>query len=270
MVRLQFSVPIEYITGNGSSSVVALESEPSHPFIVVTNESQWEYSEGALLKKDAFPQPEVPWQHFANVLQVHYVRSTRQDLRAPARPLSLSDLQYIHQLQFKERTTVHQKDFDRFWTWLGRLIHKIRHQKPFSQLWLAGLVYGFISKDTAEQLLHDTPAGTFLIRFSERAPGKQAVAYRKHDTDRGLETRHFLISPNDKREIMSLPDFLGTKPDYQRLVKLATVFYPPRTGPVEAHIPKDMALADFYTKRLSSAPTLVGYENVAGVAELDI
>jgi EF-hand fold domain/SH2 domain len=201
MVRMQFAVSIEYVGSSGSSKVESLESEPSHPFIVVTNESQWEFSEGMLLKKDAFPQPEVPWQHFANVLQVHYVRSTRQDLREAQRPLSLADLDYIHRLQFKARNSVHQKDFDHFWAWLGRLVHKIRHQKSFSQLWLAGLVYGFISKCGAEEILENTPAGTFLIRFSERAAGKQAVAYRKLDSDRGLETRHFLISPNEKRGV---------------------------------------------------------------------
>ncbi len=39
-----------------------VESNFSNPLVVITNESQWESSEGALLKKDAFgSQMETPW-----------------------------------------------------------------------------------------------------------------------------------------------------------------------------------------------------------------
>jgi hypothetical protein len=68
---------------------------------------------------------------------------------------------------------------------------------------------------------------------------------------------------------MSLPDFLGTKPDYQLLIKLHTVFYPQQSGPVQARLPKDAALAEFYTQRHAASPSLSGYENVAA-ALLDI
>ena len=76
---------------------------------------------------------------FANILQIHYLRATRQNTAEPQRPLSLRELQYLAQLdQFKGKPTVHVRDFEAFWNWFGDAMHKIRHQKPFSSMWLQG------------------------------------------------------------------------------------------------------------------------------------
>lgn len=39
---------------------------------------------------------------------------------------------------------VHVRDFEAFWNWFGDAMHKIRHQKPFSSMWLQGYNYFFI------------------------------------------------------------------------------------------------------------------------------
>jgi hypothetical protein len=101
--------------------------------VVITNESQWEGSEGALLKRDAFLgqvpsalqrdinsllivlfavcliphselsfratnmcQLEAPWEQFANALQRRFLLATRQDPMRPRRSLSAYDLQYFN------------------------------------------------------------------------------------------------------------------------------------------------------------------------------
>lgn len=52
-VRLRFGIQLQ-INQNGAAQTVTVESNSSRPFIVITNECQWEESEGILLKKDAF------------------------------------------------------------------------------------------------------------------------------------------------------------------------------------------------------------------------
>ena len=71
MVRLQFAVEVQFAQFNGTACKALLETkEPSNPFIVMTNENQWESSEGILLKKDVFEgNIEVPW--FMVCLHIH-------------------------------------------------------------------------------------------------------------------------------------------------------------------------------------------------------
>ena len=140
VVRLQFTVQATYVQPNGVPAKQQLESNLTQPFIIMTNENQWRVSEGALFKKYAFEGNEnVTWQKFANLLQVHYLRATRQDPSEPQRPLSVRELQYLWQLdQFKGKPLVHVRDFEAFWNWFGEAMHKIRHQKPFSSMWLQG------------------------------------------------------------------------------------------------------------------------------------
>ena len=52
-VTLRFGMQIQVSQGN-TSSTITVESHTSQPFIVITNECQWEESEGVLLRKEAF------------------------------------------------------------------------------------------------------------------------------------------------------------------------------------------------------------------------
>eukprot|EP00008_Paramoeba_atlantica_P003665 CAMPEP_0201486210 /NCGR_PEP_ID=MMETSP0151_2-20130828/10275_1 /ASSEMBLY_ACC=CAM_ASM_000257 /TAXON_ID=200890 /ORGANISM="Paramoeba atlantica, Strain 621/1 / CCAP 1560/9" /LENGTH=808 /DNA_ID=CAMNT_0047870723 /DNA_START=109 /DNA_END=2535 /DNA_ORIENTATION=- len=267
MVRLQFMADVKF-KQYGQMSSIMLESDPSSPFIIMTNESQWDFSEGILFKKDAFTRNEISWVQFSNILQMHYIRATRQDPEVPERPLSMHDLLYIFKSQFGEREVVTQKDFDRFWKWFGKVLHKIRHQKPFCQLWLKGLIFGFISKPDAEEVLKNQPHGTFIIRFSERVAGKMAIAYnRLNESTKEIETSHYLIAPHDKKETVAIPDFLSQNENFIYVLKLRTDFdaemlYSKPRQRVIGRTHKNEALAEYYTKKISQKG-LEGYENTS-------
>ena len=183
------------LTVNGRTTNIPIQSEPSAPFIVFTNECQWEESEGSLLKKDCFDAHEIPFTRFANYLQVHFLRSTRQDPYNPERALSLHDLNYIARARFENRSEINKSDFDEFLQWFGQVLRKIRHQPQFHQLWVKGLVYGFIGRDEAEKLLAPHQPGTFLIRFSESVPGKVVVtSVHNKDSAGGKTFEHILVA----------------------------------------------------------------------------
>ena len=55
-VFLRFAMQVGYA---GLSNVSTIESNLSAPFVVITNECQWEGSAGTLFKKEAFPQGQV-------------------------------------------------------------------------------------------------------------------------------------------------------------------------------------------------------------------
>lgn len=72
--------------------------------------------------------------------------------------------------------------FRSFWNdWFSVAITGIRHSRLINEFWKRGYIMGFISKVGAENLLNGQrcPPGTFLLRFSERAPGSFAIAYTK-------------------------------------------------------------------------------------------
>ena len=100
--QLTFSYMLIYL---GQSAPVTVESNSSAPLVVITNECQWEGSAGTLLKKEAFAhgQLEISWPKFANTLQHHFLRATRQELSRPKRILSPFDMQYIHYKFFGKR-----------------------------------------------------------------------------------------------------------------------------------------------------------------------
>lgn len=92
-VRLAFDMQVA--TANGQT--FAVRSDFSEPTIILTHQTQWEASEGALFRYDAFrgldghPQPQITWPRFANSLQRHFLRVT-----LGSRPLSHEDLRYLH------------------------------------------------------------------------------------------------------------------------------------------------------------------------------
>lgn len=77
MLPVTLKAAIEVACGRGA--VVVLESQPSDPFIVITNENQYEGSNGVLLRTIAFgPHTEIPWTRLANELQRHFLLATKQ------------------------------------------------------------------------------------------------------------------------------------------------------------------------------------------------
>jgi len=245
----------------GGAGTVTVESPPSHPFIVITNECQYEESDGTLLKRDSFGNSnEIQWFCFANKLQRHFLRATRQDPIKPTRFLSRHELVYIHQNFFNALPTVSQAAFDSFWAWFGKGLQKLRYQRHVCSMWQSGLIYGFISRFQVDEALKNEEPGTFLIRFSERHAGLFAVGYKIDDVDPDKRVRHYLVRPDDTAGAKkTLPDFLAECPQFTRILQLTV---DPQTGePRLRNFPKDVVLEPYYSKRDSLTPTN-GYDSL--------
>lgn len=241
-VTLKFSMQVQVVGGAGT---VTVESPSSNPFIVITNECQYEESDGTLLKKDSFGNnTEIPWPMFANKLQRHFLRATRQDPIKPTRYLSRHELTYIHQNFFGGQAMVSQAAFDLFWGWFGKNLQKLRYQRHVCSMWQSGLIYGFISRFQVDEALKNEEAGTFLIRFSERHAGLFAVGYKIDD----MHVRHYLVRPDDTAGAKkTLPDFLAECNQFNRILQLTIE---PVTGePRLRNFPKDVVLEPYYSKR---------------------
>lgn len=252
------------VTINGV--LVRLQSDATKPFIVMTNHGQRSTTEGKLLKKHTFfGRTEIPWAAFANAMQLHYIRATKQDPMKPVRPLSLKDIEYLHLTKFAGKTTVNQEDYDAFWAWFGTILYKIRnHQKHILPMWIKGLIYGFLSREDADRLLQTPTAepGSFLIRFSDRCAGQFVVVYvsrtKKENGETGREVKHYLVKPDDIEKKSTLPDFLR---DCENLWWLLQLVRDQDTGVISLRPRnKDDILAPYYTRERTQ-PLPFGYDN---------
>jgi len=262
-VTLRFGIQVQ--VGQGpTAQTLTVESEASQPFIVITNECQWEESEGTLIKKDAFgEQLEVPWTSFANVLQKHFLRATRQDPIRPTRCLSHADLDYIHKLFFGGHPLITQKSYDAFWTWFGKGIQKLRYQRHICTLWWSGLIYGFLSREGVHEALQNEEVGTFLIRFSERHPGMFAVGYKVDDPDISKSVRHYLIRPDDTAGAKkTLPDFLAEQPAFTQVLQVTVENID--SQPILRKFMKDAVFEPYYSKR-NSISSVNGYDDSVSI-----
>lgn len=95
---MKFYVDVQ-INQMGQETTGTLETVcASSPFVVMTNQKQWEACERTLLLRDAFEgKSEISWFKFANALQRQFIRATKQDPQRPARCLSSFDFSYLHE-----------------------------------------------------------------------------------------------------------------------------------------------------------------------------
>ncbi len=108
--------------------------------------------------------------------------------------------------KLKGDTNIGEAKFNEFWDWFGAGLEKIRHQKHMASLFLSGLVIGFISKSWCENVLNSQEEGSFLIRFSDRNPGRIAIAYVGPG---GGHIKHYLVKASDTAgNKKTLVDFL--------------------------------------------------------------
>ena len=110
-------------------------------------------------------------------------------------------------------------DFSGLWEWFGPLLARIRHDRQVLQMWLQGYIMGFISKSKSEQVLANEAEGTFLLRFSNQAPGSFAIAYVLEGV-----VKHYLIKKSDVNVAMSLAVFLQEKPFFATLMQTIPQF----------------------------------------------
>eukprot|EP01113_Clastostelium_recurvatum_P039101 TRINITY_DN5930_c0_g1_i3.p1 TRINITY_DN5930_c0_g1~~TRINITY_DN5930_c0_g1_i3.p1 ORF type:complete len:634 (-),score=194.11 TRINITY_DN5930_c0_g1_i3:203-2104(-) len=252
-VNIKFGVSVRSTGGTPAT----IESNMSNPFVVITNECQWEGSAGTLLKKDAFGGSlEIPWPQFVNALQRHFLLATKQDPVRPKRPLSVYDFQYINTQFFGSRSIIHQKDYDAFWGWFGKSMQTLRYQRHICNLWQNGIIYGYMGRDDVNAALNNQEPGTFIIRFSERNPGQFGIAYT--GTELPTRIKHYLVQANDTAAARrTFPDFLS---DCGQFVYLLQLTHDPATGrPLFTKSHKDIALEPYAARKASQTP-VGGYE----------
>eukprot|EP01096_Ripella_sp_DP13-Kostka_P016086 TRINITY_DN771_c0_g2_i2.p1 TRINITY_DN771_c0_g2~~TRINITY_DN771_c0_g2_i2.p1 ORF type:complete len:726 (-),score=340.17 TRINITY_DN771_c0_g2_i2:336-2240(-) len=261
---LRFGIQAQVVQGPNTATVT-VESQSSMPFIVITNECQWEESEGVLLKRDTFSElSEVSWPYFANTLQRHFLRATRQDPVHPTRCLSQTDFEYIHQKFFDGAPVISTKSYDNFWAWFGKTIKKLRYQRHILPLWQTGLIHGFLSREAVYELLKNQENGTFLVRFSERHPGMFAMGYRIDDEVSPQDrVRHYLVRPDDTPgNKKTLPDFLADQGSLRVLLGIVTTEDGTSNTfdqPTYRLYQKDTVLETYYSKR-SVVSSASGYD----------
>eukprot|EP01090_Pellita_catalonica_P013264 TRINITY_DN3099_c0_g1_i4.p1 TRINITY_DN3099_c0_g1~~TRINITY_DN3099_c0_g1_i4.p1 ORF type:complete len:475 (-),score=65.58 TRINITY_DN3099_c0_g1_i4:107-1531(-) len=241
-VNMKFSAQVHL-----NSVPVRLESDESHSFIVMTNHGQRVNTEGKLLNSNTFRnRSEISWALFTNMLQLYYIRATKQDPENPKRPLTPQDLDYLHKKKFGSKQVISQEAFETFWKWFGKILYKIRNnQKHILPLWTNGLIHGFISREDSERIIRGSDPHSFLIRFSDRRAG-QFVIVKRSDTDQD-PFQHYLIAPEDIEQKASLPDFLRGCANLWYILQLVP---DPRTNQLMLiRQDKDKVLAPYYTKK---------------------
>lgn len=257
-IRIKFTCRINVTDSNGQIHSITVESNPSNPIVVKTNENQWYEAEGILLQKASFGNAtEITWQRLANWLQRRYLMATRQSLQTPIRPLSHHDFNYIHKLKFDSAPTISTKDFDKFWEWCGPLLHKIRYQRHLCSLWTQGYICGFLTREEVDTVLKGQQVGTFLIRFSDRMP-KFAVSYQAADAFGQTRVKHYLLKADDTHGAKkTLPDFLNT---YRELLCILQIWTDKNTSKrILRKCEKDAVLREYYSKK--SDQGFNGYED---------
>jgi len=303
-VMVKMSIAVAYPSGS-----IMLESQCSNPFIVITNENQYEESNGSLLKYLAFGvKNDTPWTHFANELQRHFVQATKQDgstpqvlpvatpisaaaaaaaltpENLPIRPLSVHDLEYIHNRFFAGRPVIAVSQFDQFWAWFGKILQRMRSTRQICGMWRDGLLWGFANRNEVEQALMPQPPGSFVVRFSERHAGHFAIAYKNPMIEiRGQQSepptpqivgqvatggsciKHYLVKPEEISTQKTLPDFLNDIGGLSVMIRVlyndfGTEIDPPfrLVDPLYIPISKTEALEKFLSKR--EQVDLIGYD----------
>jgi len=176
------------------------------------------------------------WPLFANTLQQHFLMATRQDMKCPKRALSMHDLNYFHHRFFMYHNTISQSEYELFWNWFGSCMRVLRFQRHVKAMWQSGIIYGYMSRETAEIVLRGQPVGTFIIRFAESPPGKFDIVFVGYE-----KIKHYLVKDEDIRGARkTFPDFLLESPPLLHLLRLSA--HPSTDQPVFTPVPKGVIL----------------------------
>eukprot|EP01117_Protostelium_nocturnum_P010857 TRINITY_DN3916_c0_g1_i3.p1 TRINITY_DN3916_c0_g1~~TRINITY_DN3916_c0_g1_i3.p1 ORF type:complete len:582 (+),score=189.80 TRINITY_DN3916_c0_g1_i3:195-1940(+) len=260
IANIKFNMQVQLRNG----STIAVESNPSSPFVVITNECQFEESDGLLLKTESFgnsTETQVPWALFGNLLQRHFLRATRQDPVKPQRFLSRQELQYLSAKFFGGNPYINTKMYDDFWNWFGKGLQKLRYQRHLHTMWQQGLIYGYVPRESVTAALMNQQVGTFLIRMSESNPGAFAIGYVINESDPEKRVRHYLIKNEDVwGPKKTLPDFLMESNQFAHFLRIS---FDLGSG-IEKHqiIGKDIVLENQFgivVKKENNAP-ISGYD----------
>jgi hypothetical protein len=144
----------------------------------------------ALLERER--QPISP-AFFGNVLAEHFDRHARFDeheASLKASPLSTvrtglvaSDVSYLLErlrvfaATLDPHARLLERSLSRFSEWFGAVLTMVRFQRPVAPLLAKGVVFGFMSRATAERAVQGQERGTCVLRFAERHSSHFAIAY---------------------------------------------------------------------------------------------
>lgn len=255
---LTFAVQVQL----AGMSPITLESNPSNPFVVITNECQYEEAGRMLLKMDCFGlqgERAASWSYLANKLQRFFLHGTRQDPIKPQRYLTKQELMYLNSKCFGGQQMIPVKVFEEFWAWFGKGLQKLRYQRHLCSMWQSGLIYGFISREGVNAALVNQEPGTFLIRLSERHPGTFAVGYTIDEFDPEKRVRHYLIRPEDVYGARkTLPDFLMENPQFSKFLVIHDFV---SGSPKHRIVDKELVLEQYGAKHVTPDIPPNGYDN---------
>ena len=260
LYRVRFACKLDY-SQNGVRSQTMITSPFSEPFIVITNECQWEESEGALMAEAFFfgiESNSLPWPTIANNIHHNFLRAIRQDQKSPVRWLCRHTLGYIHERFFSSQIMISRQMFEDYWKWFGKALHKLRYQRHVCSLWQSGFIQLAMSRNAVNNALMDKPPGVFMMRFSERNAGAIAISYKTSDPEPENAVRHYLMRAGDTAASKkTLPDFLAENEPLVFILQLLTS----PSGTVSRRVyRKDDALEPYYSKRRQVKPS-EGYDS---------
>jgi hypothetical protein len=124
-------------------------------------------------------------------------------------------------------------------------------------MWIFGLLYGFIHRDSVLSTVLPRAPGTCLLRFSESNAGSIAIGYKVID-DGGKVVKNYLVKPDDVNPTRSLPDFIGSRPEFQYMLQF-TGEYDGTTGvPKFVPVHKSVAFAKMYSPKKDTSDAKTG------------
>lgn len=246
--KMQLCTLLFEITVKFSNNMVCPFSCSSRPFLVMSNESQFEDSTKSLFTQDVFQDmKQISWKYFANELQLYFLKSTRQQASSLPRGLSPSDLYYIQTKKFgcPDDGAVTLPQFATFWDeWFSKILRELRYKKRLLALWNLYLIVGFINKDQLKQIMDQQKEGVALLRFSERHEGALAVAHlMKVSTSTEMKTWNGLIKPEESKT-RTHADILRDRSEITHILQFMNSYEMGKSGyqalpvfrPIEKHI----------------------------------
>ncbi|KAL1414569.1 hypothetical protein MTO96_007355 [Rhipicephalus appendiculatus] len=221
----------------------------SLPVVVIVHGNQEPHAWATVTWDNAFAEPsrvpfavpdKVPWHQLGEVLSMKFKSAT-------GRGLSEDNLRYLAGKIFRgqpikdgNNTLVSWSQFCKeplpernftFWEWFYAIMKVTREH--LRALWNDSVVWGFVGRREADEMLRQGCNGTFLLRFSDSELGGVTIAWLHEDPQQDSK-EVIMIQPFTSRDftIRSLADRVS---DLQQL----TFMYP--------DIPKDQAFGKYYT-----------------------
>jgi len=179
-----------------STPVVVIVHGVQEPLALAT--VTWDNAFAKPIRRPFFVEDKVTWGQVSEALNMKWIS-------ACGGPLTTENLHYLACKAFRNNSlSQNMEEVNKlmiswslfckenlpnqsftFWDWfLKSLVLTHGHM---ADLWKAGHIEGFISKEKAEAMLQDKLSGTFLLRFSDSVLGGITIAYaRRHGFSVGM------------------------------------------------------------------------------------